>query len=63
MSTLTKLAVIFAIATIAIAAQQALSPRDYKASTASSMPRASISPEALTRDAGPMTETQIDHYH
>jgi hypothetical protein len=61
MSKFAKVALIIAIAAVAMAAKQFISPDEQKLTSAvSATPGASISPAELTRAAGPLPETKID---
>jgi len=61
MSKFAKLALIVAIAAVAIAAKQFVSPGEEKVATvALATPAAGISPAELMRAAGPLPETKVD---
>ncbi len=61
MSKVVKIAAILGVAVVVIAAKQFSSPNADKSVVAlSAAPAASVSPEELMRDIGPLRETQID---
>ena len=61
MSKLVKITVILAIAVVAIAARQLSSPIPAGAAL-SLAPASSVSPAELTRQAGPLPETEVASY-
>ena len=61
MSKFVKLVLIFAIAAVAIAAKQFISPSEEKVATmALATSAGSISPAELMRVAGPLPETKVE---
>jgi len=58
MSKLIKIAVILAVAAVAIAAKQFVSPGANKAAPSSA---SSVSPAELTKSAGPLSELKIEN--
>ncbi len=61
MSKFAKLALIIAIAAVAMATKQFMSPGEDKAATMdSATPAVSVSPEELMRAAGPLPETKLE---
>ncbi len=62
MSKAAKLALIFAIAVIAIAAKQFAAPGEQRSAIAAWQPP-SISPAELMRAIGPLEETKVETYN
>lgn len=62
MSIIWKIVLIFAIAATVIAATRFVSPGEMSGTAVSPQTPVAVSPEALTRSAGPLRETKVDNY-